>query len=110
METAWVNTHRAIVQKLANAFVKTMHFIHAHSANEIAALMPADFYIGDRAMYVAALARGKSMFTEDGRMPEGGPENVRAVLAAIKSRGHGKPIDLAGTCTTEFVDAANASR
>ncbi len=108
METAWVDTHKETVQKLANAFVRTMHFIHAHSAEEIAALMPSDFYVGDRAMYVDALASGKAMFTEDGRMPEGGPENVLAVLSRIKSRVHDKPIDLAGTYTTEFVDAANA--
>ena len=108
METSWVNTHKATVQKLANAFVKTMHFIHLHSAEEIAALMPTDFYVGDRVMYVNALASGKAMFTEDGRMPEGGPENVLAVLSRIGSRVRDKPIDLAGTYSTEFVDAANA--
>ncbi len=107
METVWVDTHKQTVQKLANAFVRTMHFIHSHSAKEIAALMPSDFYVGDRAMYVAALARGKAMFTEDGRMPDGGPENVLAVLSAIKSRVHDKPIDLAATYTSEFVDVAN---
>ena len=108
METSWVNTHKATVQKLANAFVKTMHFIHLHSAEEISALMPTDFYVGDRVMYVNALASGKAMFTEDGRMPEGGPENVLAVLSRIGSRVRDKPIDLAGTYSTEFVDAANA--
>ena len=108
METSWVNTHKETVQKLANAFVKTMHFIHTHSAEEITALMPSDFYVGDRTMYVNALASGKAMFTEDGRMPDGGPQNVLAVLSAIKSRVHDKPIDLAATYTTEFVDVANA--
>ena len=110
METAWVNTHADTVQKLANAFVRTMRFIHTHSPEEIAALMPADFYVGDTAMYVKALEAGKAMFTEDGRMPEGGPENVLAVLSAIKSRVRDKPIDLAGTYTTAFVDAANGKR
>ena len=108
METAWVDTHKATVQKLANAFVRTMRFIHTHSAAEIAALMPNDFYVGDKAMYVEALARGKAMFTADGRMPAGGPESVLAVLSAIKSRVHDKPIDLAATYTTAFVDKANA--
>jgi len=110
METAWVNTHKETIQKLANAFVKTMRYINGHTAVEIAALMPAAFYVGDRAMYVEALARGKGMFTEDGRMPIGGPENVLAVLSTIKSRVHDKPIDLSATYTTVFVDAANANR
>jgi sulfonate transport system substrate-binding protein len=109
METAWVNAHKETVQKLANAFVKTMHFIHTHTADEITAHIPADFYVGDRDMYVNALAVGKAMFTADGRMPNDGPENVLAVLSRIKSRVRDKPIELSATYTTAFVDTANAN-
>ena len=91
METAWVEAHKAIVQKLANAFVRTMHFIGTHSAEEIADSMPADYYVGDKAMYVRALADGKAMFTPDGRMPEGGPETVLSVLSAIKAASGASP-------------------
>ena len=108
METSWVNTHRDTVQKLANAFVRTMHFIATHSAEEIADMMPRDYYVGDPALYASALEEGKAMFTVDGRMPAGGPENVLAVLTRIKPGVRDKPIDLFRTYTTEFVDAANA--
>ena len=108
METSWVNAHKGTVQKLANAFVRTMRFIAAHSPEEITALVPVDYYVGDRAMYVNALAEGKAMFTPDGRMPAGGPENVLAVLSLIKPGVRDKPIDLSETYTTKFVDAANA--
>jgi NitT/TauT family transport system substrate-binding protein len=40
METNWVETHRAIVQKLVNALVRTLHYIATHNADEIAAKMP----------------------------------------------------------------------
>lgn len=108
METAWVDGHRATVQKLANALVRTLRFINTHTADEIAAFVPDAFLVGDRAMYVRALADGKEMFTPDGRMPAGGPENVLRVLSEIKPRVRDKPIDLAKTYTTTFVDAANA--
>ncbi|MEO7952904.1 MAG: ABC transporter substrate-binding protein, partial [Polaromonas sp.] len=36
MDSAWVNSHKDTVQKLANAFVKTMKYINTHSAAEIA--------------------------------------------------------------------------
>ena len=110
METSWVNAHRDTVQKLANAFVKTMHFIATHSAEEIADVMPRDYYVGDPGLYASALKEGKAMFTVDGRMPAGGPENVLAVLARIKPGVRDKPIDLFRTYTTEFVDAANAKQ
>lgn len=106
METSWVNSHKETTQKLANAFVKTLKFINTHSAAEIADKMPADYYVGDKAGYVAALANGKGMFTPDGVMPAGGPETVLAVLSKFKKSLQGKKIDLGKTYTTEFVKNA----
>ena len=108
METSWVETHRETVQKLANAFVRTMKFIATHSADQIAEYVPPAFFVGDRALYVSALAAGKEMFTADGRMPDGGPQTVLAVLSNIKPNVRDKAIDLSKTYTTEFVDKANS--
>jgi len=105
MQTEWVNAHKDITQKMANAFVKTLKFINTHTAAEIADKMPADYYVGDKDGYVAALTAGKAMFTPDGHMPAGGPETVLAVLS-YKESMKGKTIDLAKTFTSEFVDAA----
>ncbi|MBV8211103.1 MAG: ABC transporter substrate-binding protein [Burkholderiaceae bacterium] len=106
MEKAWVEAHRAEVQKLANAFVKTLKFMASHSGEEIAAKMPADYVGKDPAMYASALAAGKSQFTADGVMPANGPETVLKVLSAFDRAVMGKKIDLAKTYTTEFVSAA----
>ena len=106
METAWVEKHKPEVQKLANAFVKTLKFINTHSGLEIADKMPKDFYVGDKDGYVAALDAGKAMFTADGVMPAGGPETVLAVLSGFSKNLKGKTVDLSKTFTTEFVKAA----
>jgi len=106
MQTAWVEAHKDTVQKLANAFVKTLKFIDTHSADEIADKMPKDYYVGDKEGYVKALAAGKAMFTPDGVMPQGGPETVLSVLSAFKKELQGKQIDLSKTYTTDFVKNA----
>ncbi|MDO1583044.1 ABC transporter substrate-binding protein [Rhizobium oryzicola] len=106
METAWVNAHKEQVQKLANAFVKTLKFINTHSAAEIAEKMPKDFYVGDKEGYIKALDAGKGMFTPDGVMPEDGPKTVLAVLSEFSKNVKGKQIDLAKTYTSEFVKKA----
>ncbi|MEO7938111.1 MAG: ABC transporter substrate-binding protein [Burkholderiaceae bacterium] len=103
MPTDWVEKNKPTVQKLANAFVKTLKFIDTHSAAEIAEKMPKDFYVGDKDAYVKALADGKSMFTADGVMPAGGPETVLSVLSAFSKNVKGKTVDLSKTFTTEFV-------
>lgn len=103
MPTAWVETHKPIVQKLTNAFVKTLRYINTHSAAEIAAKMPKDFLVGDPEGYTKALADGKGMFTADGVMPKGGPETVLQVLSTFSPNLKGKTIDLSKTYTSEFV-------
>ena len=106
MSTDWVEKNKPTVQKLANAFVKTLKFINTHSAAEIADKMPKDFYAGDKDGYTKALADGKAMFTPDGVMPAGGPETVLSVLAAFSKNVKGKTVDLSKTYTTEFVKNA----
>lgn len=106
MPTDWVEKNKPTVQKLANAFVKTLKYISTHSAADIADKMPKDFYAGDKEGYVKALADGKAMFTADGVMPAGGPETVLAVLSAFSKNVKGKTVDLSKTYTTEFVKNA----
>jgi NitT/TauT family transport system substrate-binding protein len=109
MKTDWVNTHKDIVQKLANAFVKALRWMHTHTAEEIAAEVPQDFYAGNKDLYLAALKGNLGIFTPDGTMPQDGPPTVLTVLSAFNKNVQGKNIDLSKTYTTEFVDKANAA-
>ena len=106
MQTDWVEKNKPVVQKLANAFVKTLKFIATHSGAEITEKMPKEFSVGDKEAYIAALDAGKGMFTPDGVMPAGGPETVLAVLSGFSKNVKGKTVDLSRTFTTEFVKAA----
>jgi len=109
MQTDYVTAHPDNVQKLANALVKTLRWIHTHTAEEIAAQMPADYYAGDPALYTGALQRSLLLFTPDGVMPADGPANVLKVQTAFNDHLAGKTIDLSKTFTTDFVDKANAA-
>ncbi|MES9521492.1 ABC transporter substrate-binding protein [Streptomyces capoamus] len=105
MQTDWVNGHKDTVQKLANAFVKTLKWMSTHSADEIAAKMPADYSQGDKALYARAIKSTLPMFTDDGVMPQGGPETVEKVLKAFNPNVKNAKVDLSRTYTTEFVKA-----
>ena len=102
MSTQWVNGHKPQVQKLANALVLALRYIGQHSAEEIAAQMPVEFFAGDRALYVDALRHSQATFTPDGVMPAGGPATVLKVLQAADRVVQSKTIDLSKTYTTEF--------
>ncbi|WP_306189793.1 ABC transporter substrate-binding protein [Streptomyces sp. MK5] len=106
MQTDWVNGHKETVQKLANAFVKTLKWMSTHSASEIAAKMPADYSQGNKTLYAEAIKSTLPMFTKDGVMPANGPETVEKVLKAFNPNIKNAKVDLSKTFTTEFVEKA----
>jgi len=107
VSSSWLEKNKPVAQKLANAMVKTMRWMAAHSAAEIADKMPKEYMVGNRELYVQGLAAGKSQFTVDGRMPANGPETVLKVMSSFSKNVMGKQIDLNKTYTAELVDAAN---
>jgi NitT/TauT family transport system substrate-binding protein len=110
MRNDWVASHRATVQNLANALVKTLHWIQTHSAAQITDKMPPEYYQGvGKAQYIKALQAQKAIFSPDGVMPKGGPETVLKVLSSFDPSVKGHHIDLSKTYTTEFVQRANAA-
>ena len=108
MDCAYVQAHKDTVQKLANAFVKTLQWIHAHSPADIAAKMPADYAGSDKNLYVKAIGDSKGMFNTDGKMKAEGAQNVLNVLGQFSPsvKPNKDKVDLTKTYTTEFVDKA----
>src|SRR5438270_1470410 len=76
MNNSYVSSHKDVVQKVVNAYVKTLKWMHTHTAAEIADKMPADYYAGDKALYVTALQNQMAIFSPDGSMPTGAPQSV----------------------------------
>ncbi|MDN3358088.1 ABC transporter substrate-binding protein [Actinomadura sp. DC4] len=108
MNCDYVRSHAQVVQKLANALVRTLAWIKAHKPAEIAAKMPADYAGGSPTLYEKAVADSIGMFNGDGLMPADGANNVLNVLAQFSPNVKGKKdsIDLSKTYTTEFASKA----
>ncbi|TVX99408.1 ABC transporter substrate-binding protein [Paenibacillus cremeus] len=104
MNADYVKKNPEVVQHLANAFVKTEKYIASHTAEQIADLLPKEYYAGDKDMYLKALQASLSMFTPDGKMPAGGPEKVLEVLQTFNPQLKDTKTDLSKTFTNEFVD------
>jgi NitT/TauT family transport system substrate-binding protein len=99
----WVRAHRDAAQRLARAVQRTLRWMHAHSAEEIAANTPKPLRGEDEALYIAALKHSMPMFSPDGVMPGEGAEAVRTLLAASMDKVRGATIDVSKTYTNEFV-------
>jgi NitT/TauT family transport system substrate-binding protein len=104
MMTSYVNKHPKTVQKLVNAYVKTLKWINTHTAAQITDKMPADYYAGvGKAAYIKALASEKGIYNPTGMMPPNGPPTNVKVLTTFNPAVQGKTIDISKTYTDAFV-------
>jgi len=107
MNNSYVSSHQNVVQKLVNAYVKTLKWMHTHTAEQIADQMPADYYAGNKALYVTALQNQMAIFSPDGLMPAGAPQSVLSTEYQSNLVPKSKPIDLTTTFTNQFAAKAN---
>ena len=111
MSCTYVKQNPQTVQKLANAFVKTLKWINTHDGKQIAAKMPADYHGSDEGLYVKAINDSKGIFTDDGIISKPGTKTVLDVLGSFSPNVKPKKdsIDLSKTYTTKFAKKADAS-
>ena len=51
------------MQALVNAFVRGLKWMQTHSADEIAAVMPEEYALGDKALYVQSIKSSLPMYS-----------------------------------------------
>lgn len=107
MTTSYVDSHKPTVQKLVNAYVKTLKWIQAHNGSQIGDQMPPAYYAGvGKDNYAKALDSEKGIYSPDGLMPGDGPSTILHVLSSFSPDVKGHQIDLSKTYTNTFVQAA----
>ena len=106
MKNDYVNSHHDVVQHIVNAYVKTLKWMQTHTAAQIADMMPADYYAGDKTLYVTALQNQMGIFSPDGNMPSDGPTSVLTIEQQTNTSVAGKQIDLSTTYTNDFTSKA----
>ncbi len=102
----YIAKNPAVMQKLANAFVRGLKWIEAHSPEEIAAVMPEEYALGDKQLYVHSIAASKPMFSTDGRITRDGAEVAYKVLKEFDPQLRSGAVDLSKTFDNSFVEKA----
>jgi NitT/TauT family transport system substrate-binding protein len=103
----WIQKNEATVQKMTNAIISTLKWIHSHTPEEIMARMPDELIGPDKALYLAALKNTIPMFSQNGMMDPKGAQAVLAVVSQSVPEIAKANIDLSKTYTNRFVEQAN---
>src|SRR5713226_8751146 len=86
--------------------VRGLKWIASHSADEVAGVMPEDYALGNKPLYVRAIASSLPMYSRDGRFDRQAGETAYAVLKAFDPDVGKARIDVPATFTNAFVEKA----
>ena len=86
------------MQALVNAFHKTLKWLEKATPEQIAATVPEEYFLGDKALYVAAVKANKPVYSLTGVIPAAGMKSAADMLLAfddeLKERQHRPRKDL----------------
>ncbi len=94
------------VQALVDAFLAALRWIEKATPEEIAAVVPEDYHLGDKQLYLAAVAKSKPTYSRTGLVPADGMRNALDMLVRFDKELAAAKIDLARTFDPRFVERA----
>jgi NitT/TauT family transport system substrate-binding protein len=94
------------VAALVSAFYKTLKWLEKATPDEIAAAVPEEYFLGDKALYVAAVKANKQAYSLTGLVPAAGMKSAADMLLAFDEELRGARIELAKTFDDRFVKKA----
>ena len=96
------------VQALVNAFYKTLKWLEKATPEQIAATVPEEYFLGDKALYLAAVKANKPVYSVTGMIPAAGMKSAADMLLAFEEELREAKVDLAKTFDDRFVKKAAA--
>ncbi|MCS7058964.1 MAG: ABC transporter substrate-binding protein [Meiothermus sp.] len=100
----WLERNPETAQKLVNAMVRGLRWMQGKSAEEIARVLPEEYFLGDRELYLQVLRNSTEMFSKTGRFSDSAPLRPLVVLSGFDEAVARSQIDLKKTYTNAFVD------
>ncbi len=97
------------MQAIVNAFYKTQKWLEKATPDDIAKVVPEEYYLGDRALYMAALTASKPMYSVTGIIPPEGMKTALDMLVQFDAEMRDAKVDLSKTFNDSFVKKAAAS-
>ena len=100
-----IQDNPATMQALVSAFVKTLHWIAKATPDEIVALMPADYQLGDKPLYTDVIRNNKATYSPTGLMESAAAETAVKFLGEMDPVVAKAAIDPRGVFDNRFVEA-----
>ena len=102
----WIEHHGAAMQKVVNAFAKSLKWLASATPEDVASLVPPAYHFGDRALYTQAVKNSLESYSRTGVPTQEGMASVLELVRTLDPELQGAQIDLAKTFEDRFVKRA----
>jgi len=109
-KTDFIAKNPVTVQHIVNAFYKTIKWMEKASPEEITKTVPEEFWLGDKALYTAAVKASQPMYSKTGIITPQGMQNGLNLLLQFDPEMKDAKIDLSKTFDDRFVKKAAAGQ
>lgn len=104
----FIEKHPNVMQRLTNAFMKSLKWIEQATPEQIADAVPAEYHLNDKPLYLTAVAKSKEAYSRTGIIPEAGMQSVLDMLKTLDPEFANAKIDLKKTFVDTFVKKAGS--
>jgi len=105
MKRDFVEKNPNTTQRLTNALVKALKWLATAKPEDVAAVVPEEYHLGDKPLYMEAVKKSLEGYSRDGVASEAGMQSVLATLQALDPELSSAKIDLAKTFDPKFARA-----
>ena len=106
LKQSFIEANPNTVQALVDALYKALQWMKSASAADIAAIVPENYLLGDKALYIAALEHSKPSYSQTGMIDADGMRSTNDMLVRFESELKAAKVDLAKTFDPRFVQRA----
>jgi NitT/TauT family transport system substrate-binding protein len=104
----FIDQNPVTTQRLVNAFVKALKWVQGATPEQIAEAVPAEYHLGDKALYLQAVKNSLESYSRDGLVSEAGRNSVYDMLKTLDPEIQAAKVDLAATFDDRFVKKASS--
>lgn len=106
MKRDFMEKNPGTTQALTNALYKALQWIRTASPEDIAAAVPEEYLLGDKALYFVAVGKSKPTYSVTGLVSDSGMKSTNDMLVKFDEELKGASVDLSKTFEPKFARKA----
>lgn len=107
MQQSFITANPVTTQRIVNAFVKALNWIHNATPDEVADAVPEEYLFGDRELYKTGFVKSRAMYSEQGLIAEDGFKSMYDMLKKLDPDLADSDLKFSQTFDPRFVEYAN---